>query len=181
MKTAYICGPLTELLSDPWGILRIMRWMINFLPWLLFGRRLVHFWTAQEAKAFYVKVADHIERLEGNRPFVPHEHYDPIRHAHFTPVQVDEAERNQVCNKTWLLVVVAVAPSWGGGIEVEWAHQNNIRVVILWQDGMKLSRLLRGNPAIDKVLNYAMEEEALEKLSEYFESVLFRKIANVLA
>lgn len=143
MKTAYICGPLTEL--DP-----------DFIP---------------VVKMFYEKIADLLQEHTGFRAFVPHEHYDPQKHAHFTPKQVDEAERDQVCNHTNLLVVVAIAPSWGGGIEVEMANQNNIPVVVLcdWHKlrTKRISRLLRGNPAVRTVLEYETEHDAIAKLAEW--------------
>ena len=88
---AYICGPLTEL--DPQ--------------------------TREKTKKLYENLASLCLDTIGVRAFVPHEHYDPIKHADFTPRDVDRAERKQVCEKTSVLIVVAIEPSWGGGIEVE--------------------------------------------------------------
>ena len=139
-KIPYVCGPLTELSSS----------------------------EQQSVKKFYEHIADVCEKVIGVRAFVPHEHYDPIKHAAFTPRDVDKAERNQVCNLTSLLVVAAIAPSWGGGIEVEMANQNNIPVIILCEkeklENRKISRLLRGNPAIKDILIYTTEDEALKKV-----------------
>ncbi|HRH23899.1 MAG TPA: hypothetical protein PK295_04720, partial [Candidatus Magasanikbacteria bacterium] len=100
IKVPYICGPLTEL--DPKDHARI--------------------------KILYSQLGDVCERVLGVRAFVPHEHYDPIIHASYTPQQIDAAERTQVCENTSLLVVVAEAPSWGGGIEVEMAWRSNVPV-----------------------------------------------------
>ncbi|MBI1866182.1 MAG: hypothetical protein HY005_00355 [Candidatus Staskawiczbacteria bacterium] len=122
MKTAYVCGPLTELSPE----------------------------TAQEAKSFYERIGDVCQEITGIRAFVPHEHYDPLKHPDFTPQQVDEAERDQVCNKTSVLIVAPIAPSWGGGIEVEMARQSGVPVVIICEKGRKISRLLKGNPAVKK-------------------------------
>jgi len=139
-KTTYICGPLTEL--DP-EIRPSVKW-------------------------FYQQIADACQKITGLRAFVPHEHYDPQKHAHFTPSQVDEAERNQVCNKTSVLIVVAIAPSWGGGIEVEMANEHDVPIVILCERKKlqqdKVSRLLRGNPAVKAIVEYNTQEEALLKL-----------------
>ena len=71
-KTAYVCGPLTELSPE----------------------------VAQNAKIFYERIADVCQGIMGVRAFVPHEHYDPIKHAHFTPEQVDRAERDQIFQRT---------------------------------------------------------------------------------
>ena len=138
-KPVYVCGHLTEPVEEQAGV-----------------------------KSFYAAIADVFEKYTGVRAFVPHEHYDPIKNADFTPQQVDAAERTQVCEKSSALVVVGVAPSWGGGIEVEMAYRSNLPVVILCERGKleqrKLSRLLRGNPAVVEIIAYDSTEDALEKL-----------------
>lgn len=132
-KTAYVCGPLTELSPE----------------------------VAQNAKIFYERIADVCQGIMGVRAFVPHEHYDPIKHAHFTPEQVDRAERDQIFQRTSLLIVVPIAPSWGGGIEVEMANWRNISAIILVEKGKKISRLLKGNPAVEEIIEYEDEDEGI--------------------
>ena len=139
VKVPYVCGPLTELKPV----------------------------EQVTVKKFYGKVGDLCQKVNGARAFVPHEHFDPILHADFTPAQVDRAERNQVCKNTTLLIVIAVAPSWGGGIEVEMAHRSRVPVIVLHPKGKKVSRLLRGNPAVEEVIEYESEEDALEKLESW--------------
>ena len=142
-KPAYVCGPLTELSPEEQG----------------------------GVKRFYEKIADVCEESLGIRAFVPHEHYDPIKNASFTPQQVDEAERRQVCENTSLLIVVAIAPSWGGGIEVEMAHRSGVPAIVLCEkeklEQGKISRLLRGNPAVKAVVMYTSYEEALQALAHF--------------
>lgn len=139
-KPAYICGPLTGLPTK----------------------------QQMAIKDFYERIADLVERISGTRAFVPHEHYDPVKHGDYVPEEVDKAERQQISERTSLLLVVAVAPSWGGGIEVEMANQNGIPVIILCKkDDLgkgRISRLLRGNPAVVTIISYDTENEALEKL-----------------
>ena len=142
MKIPYICGPLTELSPE----------------------------IQDETKLFYQKIADLCKEVFGYRAFVPHEQYDPLKHAFWTPQQVDIFERKQMCDLTSLLIVVAIAPSWGGGIEVEMANQNHIPVIILCEqkklEQRKVSRLLRGNPAVVQIISYASENDALSKLQQ---------------
>jgi hypothetical protein len=134
-KSAYICGPLTELPEE----------------------------TRQPVKSLYSALAQVCLDVTGVRAFVPHEHFDPIAQANFTPVEVDAAERRQVCESTNLLVVVALEPTWGGGIEVEMANRNGIPVVIL-KPQKKVSRLLLGNPAVKKIVEFSDIGEAAEAL-----------------
>lgn len=140
-RTAYICGPLTELAPE----------------------------EQPRVKRFYERIADACEMVFGVRAFVPHEHYDPKRHASFTPAQVDEAEREQVSHCTSVLVVVAIAPSWGGGIEVEMANVHGVPVLLLCEkeklERRLISRLLRGNPAVKEIISYVSPEEALDLLA----------------
>lgn len=138
-KIPYICGPLTELSVG----------------------------QQESAKSFYERIADLCEKQIGERAFVPHEHFDPVKHANFLPKDVDKAERKQVCERTSLLIVVAIAPSWGGGIEVEMAYRSNVPVLILCEKDKKISRLLRGNPAVAGIIYYDSSTDALRTLKEY--------------
>lgn len=119
-KPGYICSALTELPE----------------------------WARGEAKRFYSALADEIGEELGTRPWVPHEHFDPVAHAHFTPEDVKRAEKEIVCEQTDFLFLVAIEPSWGGGIEVGWAEDRGIPIFVLAPkekfESRKLSRLLRG-------------------------------------
>lgn len=139
-KTAYICGPLTELSTH----------------------------EKIRAKELYERIAGIYQDVTGVRAFVPHEHCDPVEHATLTPSEVDAVERRQVCELTTILVVVALAPSWGGGIEVEMANQSGVPVLILHPEGKNISRLLKGNPAVDRIVKYSDEEEAIAIVENIF-------------
>ena len=139
-KTAYICGPLNELSS----------------------------FEKIRAKGFYERIAGIYQNITGVRAFVPHEHCDPVEHATLTPSEVDTVERRQVCEMTTILVAVALAPSWGGGIEVEMANQSGVPVLILCPKNKNISRLLRGNPAVERIISYDSEDEAITILEDTF-------------
>lgn len=144
-KPAYVCGPLTELPPD----------------------------VQAKAKLFYERIADVCHSALGVRAFVPHEHYDPIKHANFSPGEVYAAERRQIKENTGVLIVVAsFGPSWGGGIEVDMADEAGIPEVILCQEGKNISRLLRGVPAVADIIYYKNECEAL--------SILFNRLIMLL-
>lgn len=137
-KTVYVCGPLTEL--PPLDQARV--------------------------KKLYERIGDLCRETLGHRAFVPHEHYDPIKHANFTPQQVDAGERKQVCELTSHLVVVAEMASWGGGIEVEMANRHGVPAIVLVPLGKRTSRLLLGNPTVMIVYYYKDEEDALSWLGD---------------
>jgi len=139
-KSGYVCGPLTELPKR----------------------------EQEKAKLFYSSIAGICKKILGVRAFVPHEHYDPIKNSDYTPWDVDRAERRQVCKRTSILLVAALAPSWGGGIEVEMANRSKIPIILLLQEKKlekkKISRLLRGNPGVLYTIVYKNEKNALKQL-----------------
>ena len=143
-KCAYICGPLTELTPA----------------------------EQLSAKQLYVRLADVCQEAMGLRGFVPHEHCDPALHANLSPSEVDFIERAQICKKTKLLVVVAIAPSWGGGIEVEIANHAGVPGVLLHPEGKRVSRLLRGNPTLARdPIVYKTIDDAAEKFCAFLSAV----------
>ncbi|MCX6745751.1 MAG: hypothetical protein NTX00_01905 [Candidatus Parcubacteria bacterium] len=139
-KTVYVCGALTEVPSE----------------------------QKESVKKFYERIADLCEKVTTTRAFVPHEHYDPVLHANWTPSQVDESERRQVCELSSCIVAAALFPSWGSGIEVEMANKSNVPVILLCQkeklDKRLISRLLRGNPAIKSIIIYENDDSAMQQL-----------------
>ena len=135
-KVAYICGALTELPPE----------------------------MQASVKRFYSRLSDVYKWVSGCHAFVPHEHYDPIAHANFTPTQVYRAEREQVCEHTSVLIVVAIHPSWGGGIEIAWTGECNIPIILLVPAGKSVSRLLRGVPNLAATITYIDDDDAFGQL-----------------
>lgn len=126
----------------------------------------------EQAKAFYVRAGDTCAEIYGSeqRGFVPHEHYDPQKHKDFTPAQVDAAERRQVTQNTSLVIVIALEPSWGGGIEVEMARSAGVPIILICEkaklEARLISRLLRGNPAVQEVIEFEDFDDAIQQLEE---------------
>jgi hypothetical protein len=135
-KVAYICGALTELPIE----------------------------VQIPTKRFYSRLGDVCGNVLGHRAFVPHEHYDPIANASFTPQEVFDAESLQIEENTNFLIIVAIAPSWGGGIEAFMAKTKKVPIILLIPAGRKVSRLLRGLPNIYTMIEYTNEDDACEQL-----------------
>ncbi|HVY68088.1 MAG TPA: hypothetical protein VHA30_04315 [Patescibacteria group bacterium] len=76
-----------------------------------------------------------------------------------------------------------MGPSWGGGIEVEMSYRSGVPVVILCEAEKlrqrKVSRLLRGNPAVRAVLAYGTQEEGLRLLAEKLAHLLKKQPVTV--
>lgn len=138
-KAPYICGALTEL--DPE--------------------------YRDQVKDFYARLGDACEEITGVRGFVPHEHYDPIKTAGIKNTTVYSAERRIVTEKTSILVVYAIEPSWGAGIEVGWANEHDVPILVLVPGDKKVSRLLTGGPMVQAMLSVRNYDHALQELREW--------------
>lgn len=143
-RVPYICGPLPEHFMQTSGI------------------------------SFYEALADVCQQVLGDRAFLPHEHY-PIEHRDFTPENIYIAVRKQICTLTSMFVVVPIAPSWDCGMEVEMARQSGVPVIILAEraklDAGKISRLLRGSPAVGAVIVYEDAQHALYQLDAHLQDM----------
>lgn len=154
VRCAYICTALTEL---PFEVQELFKFLLS-------------------------RTADLCEEILGVRGFAPHEHNDPVGEPDKTPAEVNAHERPQVGKKSSVLIVYTLAPSWGGGIEVEIANANGVPVVLLQQirkdpkSGkiiwkQPVSRLLRGNPAVKLEIQFETYDKLFAELREVLPEV----------
>lgn len=118
-KIPYVCGPLTELSKE----------------------------TGEQARAIYTAIAEITENILGKRAFVPHEHFDPLN-SNATSQQVYQTESERIKHQTSLVIVVAIAPSWGGGGEIQLANEYSVPIIICKPRGKTISRYILGMPMV---------------------------------
>lgn len=83
----------------------------------------------------------------GFEVYFPGDHTDPVRDPHVEPDEVFRIDRDRV--KSADLVLFALhAPSVGVGLELEMARASLLPVVFLIPDGVRVSRMARGVPAV---------------------------------
>jgi len=70
-------------------------------------------------------------------------------------------------DKCDIMIAYVGEPSTGTGIEMEHAHQTKKPIVLLYEQGKRISRMLLGSPAITKELIFSSEEDALKQLETY--------------
>jgi hypothetical protein len=141
---AYISGPLTEL---PTHI------------------------SLHEVQGFYVKAALVAEDALGIRGFVPHEHFDPSTMPNVTPKDIYQVESEMIMKQTSVLIVCALAPSWGGGGECQLANDCGIPLVVLKRKNQKFTRYVLGMPLLNAVIEYDTEDEAMILLAEHLQKM----------
>jgi hypothetical protein len=126
-------------------------------------------------RAFYDAIGD-VCREFGLEPYCPHIYGDPKQVAHLTPKEIDRIDRLAV-TQAYLVIAYVGVPSLGVGIEVELAHHADKPVVILFEkdkgEARRISRLVRGNPAVLDEIVFEDFSEALQKLRIFLTS--FRK------
>jgi len=63
-------------------------------------------------------------------------------------------------------------PSTGTGIEVEFANTHHIPIYILYEQGKRISRMLRGCPAVKGEIIFADETDALAQFDDLLKTLL---------
>lgn len=121
-------------------------------------------------KAFYKEMARVAER-SGHTYFWAFLHgTDPIENPDVPPVDVYKQDIAAL-DKSDMMVAYLGEPSTGTGIEIEHAHKTGKHIVILYEKGKHVSRMLRGCPGIVKEIVFSSEADALKQLEDYFRSL----------
>ena len=83
----------------------------------------------------------------GFNPYIPHQHSDPLQHPNMTPQAVYELDRQNVSQSDVVIAYVGI-PAIGVGQEVEIAHTSGVPVILVYEAGRSITRMVRGNPSI---------------------------------
>ncbi|GIK37986.1 MAG: hypothetical protein BroJett011_18190 [Chloroflexota bacterium] len=97
-------------------------------------------------KAFYEQIGVVCSRLN-MQPYIPHQHSDPILHPEISPQAIYDLDRTNVVSAELVIAYVGV-PALGVGQEIEIAKQHNIPVILVYELGCSVTRMVRGNPIV---------------------------------
>jgi len=95
---------------------------------------------------------------------------DPIKNPDISPCDVYHRDIDEL-DKSDIMIAYMGEPSTGTGIEIEHAHVVGKPFVILYEQGKRISRMLRGCPAVTKEIVYASEKDACDQLRSYLTSL----------
>lgn len=115
-------------------------------------------------KERYEAIGDVCRKL-GFDPYIPHQHTDPLRHPDVTPGEVYERDREQIAQSHLVIAYVGI-PSLGVGSEIEIAHSHAVPVILLYEDGKYISRMVRGNPAVVAQIRFGNWDEVAGQLQQ---------------
>jgi len=117
-------------------------------------------------RSFYERLGE-VCAESGLGAYIPHQVSDPLRAKSLTPRDVDRLDREAV-TACCLVIAYVGRVSFGVGIEIEMAYHANKPVVLLCEretiDARRLSRLVRGNPAVAREIVFGHHASAIEQL-----------------
>lgn len=114
---------------------------------IFFAGPLTDLKNPEATKFFYQKLAENAENHGMDYFWAFMNGTDPILNPEITPPEVYRRDIEQLSRSDVMIAYVG-EPSTGTGLEIEYAYNHNIPVFILYEKGKKISRMLRGCPAI---------------------------------
>jgi 2'-deoxynucleoside 5'-phosphate N-hydrolase len=115
-------------------------------------------------KAFYENIATVCSR-NGFEPYLPHLASDPVQHAHLSADHVYSLDRSNV-EQAHLVIAYVSTPATGVGQEIEIAHQHGIPVILMYETGQAVSRMVRGSPAVIAEVTGLDRDQLLARLED---------------
>ncbi|MBK1987857.1 XRE family transcriptional regulator [Sphaerospermopsis aphanizomenoides BCCUSP55] len=115
-----------------------------------------------ETKALYEKIGSVCEEV-GLQAYVPHLHTDPVNNPDITPREVFDQDKHQVSISD-LVIAYLGSLSFGVGMELAYAENNKIPIILLYETGKRISRFPRGIPTVIAEIQFNNGEDALNQL-----------------
>jgi nucleoside 2-deoxyribosyltransferase len=115
-----------------------------------------------ETKALYEKIGLVCEEI-GFQSYVPHLHTDPVNNPDITPREVFDKDKHQVSISD-LVIAYLGSLSFGVGMELAYAENNKIPIIVLYETGKRISRFPLGIPSVIAIIQFNDHEDALNQL-----------------
>jgi len=133
---------------------------------IFFSGALTNLKNPESTKIFYEKL-DAVAKTAGCETFWAYKSgTDPVKNPEVTPQEVYERDIKAL-ESSALMISYMTEPSTGTGMEIEHANGIGKPVVILYEKGSHVSRMLRGCPAIKKEIIYTDQTDACNQLTEF--------------
>jgi 2'-deoxynucleoside 5'-phosphate N-hydrolase len=137
---------------------------------IFFAGPLTELKNPEQMKLFYGKMADVAKELGFDYFWAFLNGTDPIKNPDVSPSDVYHRDITELDNSDMMIAYIG-EPTTGTGIEIEHAHKTNKPIVILYEQGKHVSRMLRGCPGIVKEIVFSSEEDALTQLKTFLQTV----------
>ena len=125
----------------------------------------------EKTKAFYVQLAKVAKECGYEYFWAFLNGTDPVKNPDVSPSDVYHRDIKELDNSD-IMVAYMGEPTTGTGMEIEHAHQTGKPIVILYEKGNHISRMLLGCPGIVEKIEYSSEEEACAQLNNFLCNLL---------
>lgn len=102
----------------------------------------------------------------GMEVYLPHIFSDPVKNPEISPAKVWEQDHRNVSSSDLIIAYVG-QPSHGVGAELEIARVACKDIILWYFEGEKVSRMVLGNPAVQKTIVAKDENDIYRKLIKY--------------
>lgn len=137
---------------------------------IFFAGPLTNLADPEKTKMFYVKLAELVKNLGHTSFWAFLSGTDPVKNPDVEPDDVYRQDTDALDDSD-LMIAYMGEPSTGTGIEIEHAYHTNKPVIILYEKGKKISRMLRGCPAIKKEIIFESENDAMKQLKQHLSTL----------
>ncbi len=124
----------------------------------------------EKTKSFYKKMAGVAQELGFDYFWAFMNGTDPVLNPDVPAREVYQRDIAQLDTSDVMIAYIG-EPTTGTGIEIEHAHHTGKPVVILYEQGKNVSRMLRGCPSVKKEIVFSSEEDALAQLKTYLSTI----------
>src|SRR4030042_4498158 len=120
---------------------------------IFFAGPLTNLDSPQETKVWYDQL-DHVAKDNGFETFWAFRSgTDPVANPDVDPDYIYERDLSEL-DKSNLMIAYVGEPTTGTGQELEYAHEHNIPVYLIFKKGKPVSRMVLGNPAVKGTIEF---------------------------
>lgn len=98
---------------------------------------------------------------------------DPVKDPDVDPEYIYDKDLKEL-EKSNLMIAYVGEPSTGTGQELEYAHEHNIPIYLMYKKGDHVSRMITGNRGVNGIIEYESEDDALIQLEMLLNTIRTR-------
>ena len=130
-------------------------------------------WEKVKLKTLYEDIGE-LCKKKGIEPYIPHKNISLDKDPEFSVELMYKSNMKNV-DEADLLIGYVGTPSQGTGMEIERANLKGAEVIVLSEKNKKISRMVRGCPAVRKLIFFSTFEDAMSQLEEAIDKWLETK------
>jgi len=137
---------------------------------IFFAGPLTNLEHPEETKQWYKNMADVATKNGFDSFWAFMSGTDPVKNPNVEPGYIYEKDLKEL-EKSNLMIAYIGEPSTGTGQEIEYAKEHNIPVYLIYEKDKPVSRMVKGNPAVYGVIEFADYEDSLRQLDTLLASI----------